>query len=88
MPRKNRTRVQRKLVSVDSLTAFGRWARGQPRGVLSKAVLATGLAYTTVLTAKTRRVTRDVAELLSGFTRGEVSIAELERPQPRNRRAA
>jgi len=72
--------------TTQELTPFGLWLQEQPRGVQSAAVLATGLAYTTILAAKTRRVTAEVARLLSHFTKGAVGIADMEKAQPRNRR--
>jgi len=47
--------------------------------------MATGLAYTTVLGAKTRLVTRDVAEALAAFTGWAVSVDELLKPRPYGR---
>ena len=58
-------------------TAWGRWVRKQPKGALTQAMLATGLAWSTVCKARTRLVTHEVAVLLSEFTRGEVSVADL-----------
>ena len=85
--RKPGRRRQRTVVSDEDLTAFGRWVRTQPRGTLSRAMASTGLAYTTVLYAKTRLVTREVAEALSAFTRGEVAADDLARPTPYGRAA-
>jgi hypothetical protein len=48
-------------------------------------MMATGLAYTTVLGAKTRLVTRDVAEALSAFTGGAVPVDEIVKPRPYGR---
>jgi hypothetical protein len=62
----------------DKLTAWGAWVRKQPRGIMTKAQRATGLAYSTVHGAQTRLVREDVALLLSKFTRGEVKAREIE----------
>lgn len=70
------------------LTAFGQWLGEQPRGTQSRAMMSTGLAYTTVLAAKTRRMTREVAEILSGFTGGAVAIGDIEKPSRRRALAA
>lgn len=58
-------------------TAFGRWAKQQPRGVLSRAQQATGLAYSTVHAATRKRMSTDVAILLSRFTKGAVKAADI-----------
>jgi hypothetical protein len=47
----------------------------------------TGLAYSTVLIAKTRRMTRDVAEVLSEFTGGAVPVTDIASPSPYGRAA-
>jgi hypothetical protein len=53
-----------------SETAWGRWVRTQPTGVLSRAQEKTGLSWTTIFRAKTHRVNRATARLLSKFARG------------------
>ncbi len=70
------------------LTPFGVWLAAQSRGAPTRAMLATGLAYTTVLAAKTRLVTSEVAELLSEFTGGAVAICDIEKPRRRARNVA
>lgn len=61
----------------DGMTAFGRWAEEQPRGVLSRAMRATGFAYSTIHAATKRRMSRDVAVKLARFTRYEVKASEI-----------
>jgi len=59
------------------LTAWGRWVKAQPPGTLSRAMRATGFAWTTVSKAQFRLVTLETAEALAKFTRGEVKAREL-----------
>jgi hypothetical protein len=73
-------RAQRAKKRPPPLTAFGEWLRCQPRGTPSEAMRVTGLAYSTVLIAKRRRMTRDVAEVLSAFTGGAVPVAAIVSP--------
>lgn len=61
----------------ESTTPFGRWADAQPRGVLTRAQRATGLAYSTVFAAKTQFMSPDVARKLSRFTKGEVKASQI-----------
>jgi hypothetical protein len=72
--------------SNNKLTAFGAWVAEQPRGVLTKAMLATGLAWTTVHGAQRKLVTLDVARALSRFTRGAVKARDIAIP-PRQKPA-
>ena len=65
----------------EELTAWGIWLSQQPRGTREKAVRQTGLAATTVDDAKRRRVTREVAELLSTFSAGAVKVSDLAYPK-------
>lgn len=59
------------------LTAFGRWVRKQPYGVLERAARETGLSRISVVRAQKKLMSTDVAILLSGFTRGAVSVDEI-----------
>lgn len=61
-------------------TAWGEWVKRQPKGVLTRAMRETGLAYSTVIKACRRRVTRDVAEALSRFTHGAVKVRDIVKP--------
>lgn len=61
----------------EELTAWGVWIRSQPRGTLSRAQLSTKLAWSTVHGAQKKLVSRDVAEALSKFTKGEVKASQL-----------
>lgn len=63
--------------SQDTETAWGTWVRAQPKGVLTRAMRATGLSWSSVNKAKKRLVTRDVAEALAKFTRGAVKARDL-----------
>ena len=58
-------------------TAWGAWVRTQPKGILTRAMRETGLSWSSVTKAKTRLVTRDVAETLARFTRGAVKASQL-----------
>lgn len=58
-------------------TAWGAWVRTQPKGVLTRAMRATGVSWSSVNKAKHSLVTRDVAEALAKFTRGAVKAREL-----------
>lgn len=64
----------------EQLTAWGVWVSKQARGIMTKAQHATGLAYSTVHAAKTRRVRGDAALLLSKFTRGKVKAQDIAVP--------
>jgi hypothetical protein len=67
------------------LTAWGEWVARQPRGILTKAQRATGLAYSTVHGAQFRLVREYSAVLLAKFSRGGVKADDisLERAQRR-----
>lgn len=64
-------------MSGEQLTAWGVWVRQQPRGIMTKAQRVTGLAYSTVHGAQTRRVRPDIAALLSKFSRGAVKAKDI-----------
>jgi hypothetical protein len=70
------------------LTAWGKWVAEQDRGIMTKAQHATGLAYSTIHAARTRRVRADVALALSKFTRGKVKAADISLPLTKNVSAA
>jgi len=57
------------------------WVREQPRGALTRAHYATGLAYSTVFAAQFKLMRRDVAYELSRFTRGAVRVADIATPR-------
>lgn len=70
------------------ITAFGKWVEMQPKGVLTAAMRATGLAWSTVCNACKKRMQPDVARALSKFTRGAVPVADIERSKPQRARHA
>ena len=61
-------------------TAWGKWVRRQPKGVLTEAMRATGLSWSTVSHAQWRRVRTEMAKALSAFTKGAVAVADIEIP--------
>lgn len=61
-------------------TAWGKWVRGQPKGVLTDAMRVTGLSWSTVSHAQWRRIRSELAKVLADFTGGAVSAAELAIP--------
>lgn len=81
-------------MSGEELTAWGVWLSQQPRGTRERAVRQTGLAATTIDDAKRRRVTREVADLLSQFSGGAVKATDMAFPRrklvplPKRRRSA
>lgn len=60
-------------------TAWGRWVKTQPVGVLSRAQEKTGLSWTTVFRAKTHRVNKPTARLLAKFARGAFHADDITR---------
>lgn len=60
-------------------TAWGVWIESQPKGVLTRAQEKTGLSWSTVCRAMTRRVNRLTAKELSKFTKGEVPVKDIAR---------
>lgn len=60
-------------------TAWARWVRTQPTGVLTDACRKTGLSWTTIMRAKRKRVNSATAKILSKYTRGAVSFDDLVR---------
>lgn len=68
----------------EKLTAWGVWVESQPRGTLTRAQNATGLAWSTVHYAKKNLVGRDVAEALAKFAKGAFKASALvKRRYPR-----
>jgi hypothetical protein len=67
----------------EQLTAFGVWAKSQPRGVLTQIMDKTKLAWSTVSGAQKRLVSRDVAEALAPHTRGAVKVSQMVKPRRR-----
>lgn len=62
-------------------TAWGRWVRDQPRGVMMRAMRVTGLAYSTIHDARYRLMSRDVAEKLAAFSAGGVHVRDIVKPR-------
>jgi len=69
-------------------TAWGRWVRTQERGVLTRAMHSTGLAWATVNKARKKLMTRGVAEKLSRFSRGAVKTRDILAPSRVGKAAA
>ena len=58
------------------------WVDKQPRGVMTRLMVETGLAYTTVLRAVNgKAVSAATARTLSAATGGEVSAASIAFPE-------
>lgn len=70
------------------LTAWGVWVASRPLGTLEEAHLATGLSRSSVVRAKTKRMSRPVARLLSKFSRGAVSEDDIAKTDDEERREA
>jgi pyruvate/2-oxoglutarate dehydrogenase complex dihydrolipoamide acyltransferase (E2) component len=66
----------------ERLTVFGRYVK-QHKIVLSDVQLDTGLAYSTVLYARYRLVSKDVAECLASAARGAFSAKAMTKPSKR-----